>query len=100
VAVIECVPPVSVEIEQVAVLWAVPCVNVPEFVQVRAVPPSLKVTVPVGRTVPVAETPVTVAVKVTDCPKVEVGFTVFVTAIAGVNLLTVCMNGVEGPAGL
>ena len=83
-------------------LLVVPCVNVPapEFVQVRGFVPSAKVTVPVGCTVPVAEAPVTVAVRVTESPYVEDGFTVFVTAIAGVNLSTVCMNGVDGPAGL
>lgn len=49
-AVIWCVPPVSVEMAHVAVLLLVPGARTPApvLVQVRVVDPSLKVTVPVG----------------------------------------------------
>lgn len=67
-AVIECIPPISVEMVQVAVLFVVPCVNILEFVQVNVVVPSEKITEPVGWTVPAVESPVTTAVNVTRTP--------------------------------
>ena len=54
------------------------------------VPPSLKTTVPVGVPVPGAVA-VTVAVKVTDWPKTE-GLADEVTAVVGLDLLTVCVS--------
>lgn len=67
-AVIECVPETSAEVESEA--W--PAFNVPLPIEVA---PSKKTTVPVG--VPV---PLTVAVKVTDCPAVE-GFKSEITEV-------------------
>jgi hypothetical protein len=62
--VIECVPTASVEVAKVAT-WRPPTVlSAPVPI---AVVPSLKVTVPVGAFAPVV---VTVAVKVTEAPKV------------------------------
>jgi hypothetical protein len=54
------------------------------------VAPSLKVTVPVGMPVPGAVA-ITVAVKVTACPKIE-GLTDELTAVVVLALLTVCVK--------
>ena len=54
------------------------------------VAPSLKVTVPVGMPVPGAVA-ITVAVKVTDCPKTE-GLIDELTAVVVLALLTVCVK--------
>ena len=61
-AVIECEPAASAEVVKVA--WPLFNKWVP-----RVVPPSLKVTLPAGT--PVPEDGETVAVNVTDCPRVE-----------------------------
>ena len=67
---------------------AVPPLSVPVP---RMVAPSSKVTLPVG--VPVAGLmAVTVAVKVTDCPKTE-GFNVLVSVVA--ELVTCRLRGLE-----
>lgn len=73
---IECDPTVRVEIENVAT----PAVSVPVP---SVVAPSRNVTVPVG----VPPVPVTVAVKVTDCPFCE-GLTDDVSAVVLALVLT------------
>ena len=50
-------------------------------------PPSLKVTVPLG-------VPLTVAVKVTDCPTVD-GFKLDVTAVVVPTRFTVCVSATD-----
>jgi len=62
--VIECVPTVSEEVGKVATWEPATVISVPVP---KAVVPSLKVTVPVGGFAPAV---VTVAVKVTEAPKV------------------------------
>ena len=64
-AVIECVPKESIEVEQVA-RFEPTGPGQPEI----GVPLSLKVTVPVGEPLP-GEVTEMVAVKVTDCPKTD-----------------------------
>jgi hypothetical protein len=64
---------------------AAPPLSVPEPIEV---PPSKKVTVPVG--VPPNCEGVTVAVKVTVLPKID-GFVSLVTAVSGFALVTVCV---------
>ena len=94
---IECGPAASVEMVHVAVLLVSPCVNVPApaLLQVSAVGPSLKATVPFGCMIPEAlEVFATVAVKLTGSPKLEVGFTGFVTDTEGVAFMTVTDAGV------
>jgi hypothetical protein len=79
-AVNECAPTLSEEVENVAVPLLI--VAVPSVVL-----PSRKVTVPV------AVAGVTVAVSVTDCPKVE-GFAEEASAVV-VTALTVCVSAPE-----
>ena len=55
----------------------------------RVVAPSRNVTVPVG----VPPDPVTVAVKVTDCPE-TVGLTLDYTTVVVLTLFTVCVSAV------
>ena len=80
----ECVPAVRADVDRVAT----PAVRVPVP---SAVTPSLKVTVPPG--VPVAVV-LTVAVKVTDCPKLD-GFNDDVTVVEVASLFTTWLNAPE-----
>lgn len=80
---IECVPTVSVEVANVAT-WELFKVPVP-----KAVVPSLKVTVPVGKVEPVV---VTVAVKVTETPEnAGLGLEVRLVVVAANKLLAQAM---------
>ena len=73
-----------------------PAESAPEFVQVIAVPPSAKVTVPVGAVRPVV--PVTVAVKVNAVPKGDEAFPVVsATVTVGVFFVIVTWVLCEGP---
>jgi hypothetical protein len=88
-AVIECVPTESEDVLHVAAPEESPTAEHPEM----ALAPSRKPTEPVG----VPELPVTVAVKVTDCPSVE-GFEEEpseTVAVAGAGAFTVCVSVVE-----
>ena len=81
-------PPARAEV----VRLATPPLNVPVPI---GLPPSRKVTNPVGVPVP-GGTAVTVAVNVTDWPKVE-GFVDEVTAVVVLALLTTCGFPVSEP---
>ena len=89
VAVIECEPMVSVEIESVAVFPA--SAPVPMIVA-----PSLNVTVPVAVPDPGA-TAATVAVNVTDWPEVE-GFVPLTSVVVVLDWFTVCETVFEALA--
>jgi hypothetical protein len=89
-AVIECEPAVSVEVLNVAVSGLEP-LSVPVPI---AVPPSLKVTVPLGSGVVPATCGATVAVNVTNCPVVD-GLAEEVTVVVVVAWVTVCVRAVD-----
>src|SRR5438876_82957 len=83
-----CVPTVRADVLNVAVVTPALVLSVP---RPMLVPPSKKVTVPLGLPAAVVPGPATftVAVKITDCPDDD-GFAEELTAVVVFALLTVC----------